>query len=103
MNTISRVGGLGFLTSAAGLLGMSPSRTASRSPIPRTTPAALRLDGLSDAAAVLRALLKSDSEGVRLRSAVALLDQAVRMTELHDHEERLARLEAAAEAQKRQG
>jgi hypothetical protein len=55
-------------------------------------------DGATEAAETLRALLKADSDSVRARAAVALLDAAMKGVELSDLAERLAALEAQADA-----
>jgi hypothetical protein len=56
-------------------------------------------DGMTTAADVLRKLLTSKTEGIRLRAACAMLDQAVKVTELFDLQERVAELEEALKQQ----
>jgi hypothetical protein len=48
---------------------------------------------VSEAAMVLRELLKSESEGVRLKSAVEILNHAGRFMEIEDVQRRLTALE----------
>jgi hypothetical protein len=50
-------------------------------------------DGVAEAADVLRKLLASESEGIQLRAAVALLEQTVKVVELSDLQERVADME----------
>jgi hypothetical protein len=50
-------------------------------------------DGMTEAADVLRKLLTSASEGIKLRASVALLEQCVKLTELADLQQRVAELE----------
>jgi hypothetical protein len=58
----------------------------------------LLADSATEAAKTLRALLAAESEGVRVRAAVALLDAAMRGVELIDLAERLTALEKQAAA-----
>jgi hypothetical protein len=51
-------------------------------------------DGMTAAAGVLRDLLASSAEGIRLRAADKLLENARRMNEINDLAERIAALEA---------
>jgi hypothetical protein len=51
-------------------------------------------DGMIEAAATLRALLKAESESVRLGACRAMLELGVKLRESVDHEERLQALEA---------
>lgn len=57
-------------------------------------------DSMSEAADVLRKLLASGSEGIQLRASVALLDQAVKVTELFELQQRVAELERRLEGDK---
>ena len=56
------------------------------------------------ASSTLLRLLGSDSDSIRLRAAIAILDQANKGVEMLDFEERLSALEKqAAEEQERRG
>jgi HEAT repeat protein len=52
--------------------------------------------GMTEAADVLRALLKAEAETVRLGAARSLLDLGVKLREVVEFEERLAALERKA-------
>ena len=57
-----------------------------------------RLSGLAgEALDTLQALLKSDTEGIRLRAANSILENMLRVLEIREFDERLARLEAQSE------
>ena len=58
------------------------------------TAAAKLANTMTEAVDVLRELLKSGSEGIRLRAAVAVCEQTVRLTELHELQEQVAELDA---------
>jgi hypothetical protein len=51
-------------------------------------------DGMTEAVATMRNLLKAKKDGVKLQAAKALLDLAMRMRLTVDHEQRLQALEA---------
>jgi hypothetical protein len=56
--------------------------------------AAAKLTGtMTEAVDVLRELLKSEADSIRLRSAIAIIEQSVRLTELHELQEQVAELE----------
>lgn len=56
--------------------------------------AAAKLAGtMTEAADVLRELLKSEADSIRLRSAIAIIEQSVRLTELHELQEQVAELD----------
>jgi hypothetical protein len=57
-------------------------------------------DGMSDAAATLRKLLKAKGESVRLGACRAMLELGVKLRESVDLEERFALLEGRAEEEK---
>jgi hypothetical protein len=57
-------------------------------------------DGMADAAATLRKLLKAKSESVRLSACRALLELGVKLRESVELEERFAELERRAELKK---
>jgi hypothetical protein len=50
-------------------------------------------EGMGWAALVLRTLLTSSAEGIRLRAAAKILDSGLRVVELHELAERVAALE----------
>jgi hypothetical protein len=50
-------------------------------------------EGMTWAALVLRTLLTSNAEGIRLRAAAKILDSGLRVVELHELAERVAALE----------
>jgi hypothetical protein len=69
-------------------------REARRESMEKAT-AQLQASGWAAATTLVR-LLGADSESVRLRAAMAILDQANKGLEMLDHEERLAALEELA-------
>jgi hypothetical protein len=73
-------------------------RKARREAMEKAT-AQLQNSGWAAATTLVR-LLGAESESVRLRAAVALLDQANKGLETLDHEERLAALEELSESRR---
>lgn len=55
-------------------------------------------DAMAEAADVLRALLKSDAEGIRLRAADRLTELGLKVAEVADLQKRLDQLEARFQA-----